>query len=114
MTRGGRCCGVFFGAFFVGRKGWDIGGIGGLEEGTLPQLRFRLLVVNLCRTTTAEGLSEAGVIDAVADGAELFDDRWLFDFGHCSYRIGQEVAVCLANLTLKTSSNDCRRIAEGS
>ena len=26
----------------------------------------------------------------------------------------QEVAVCLANLTLKTSSNDCRRIAEGS
>ena len=26
----------------------------------------------------------------------------------------QEVAVCLANLTLKTSSNVCRRIAEGS
>ena len=26
----------------------------------------------------------------------------------------QEVAVCLANLTLKTSSNDCRRVAEGS
>lgn len=23
----------FFGAFFVGRKGWDIGGIGGLDDG---------------------------------------------------------------------------------
>ena len=58
----------------------------GLEEGTLPQLRLGLLVVDLHRTATAEGLAETCVIDAVTDGAGLFDDGW-FDFGHCSYCI---------------------------
>ena len=54
----------------------------GLEESALSELRFRFLVVDLRRTTTAKGLAEAGVIDAVADGARLLDDGW-FDFCHC-------------------------------
>lgn len=41
-----------------------------------------LLVVDLRRTATTEGLAEAGVEDAVADSARLFDDGW-FDFCHC-------------------------------
>ena len=64
---------VLFGSLLVGRKGWDIGGIGGLEERSLPQLRIGLLVVDLRRTATTEGLSEASVIDAVANDARLFD-----------------------------------------
>ena len=54
----------------------------GLEDIALSELCFRLLVVNLRRTATTECLTEAGVIDAVADGTRLFDDGW-FDFGHC-------------------------------
>ena len=50
------------------------GALHGLEEGALPQLRFRFLVVDLRRAATAEGLAEAGVEDTVADGAGLFND----------------------------------------
>ena len=45
----------------------------GLEERSLPQLRIGLLVVDLRRTATTEGLSEANVIDTVANDARLFD-----------------------------------------
>ena len=51
------------------------------EKGTLPQLRLGLLVVNLCRTATAKGFAEAGVIDTIVDSAGFLDDGW-FDFGH--------------------------------
>ena len=40
-----------------------------LEEGALSQLCFRLAVVDLCWTATAEGLAEACIKDAVANGA---------------------------------------------
>ena len=53
----------------------------GLEEGALAQLRFRFLVVDLRRAATAEGLAEAGVEDAVADGAGLCNDGWFY-LGH--------------------------------
>ena len=48
-----------------------VGVLHGFEEGTLPQLRLRLTVVDLRRTAAAEGLPEAGVVDAVADDARF-------------------------------------------
>lgn len=53
-----------------------------LEESSLPQLRLRLAVVDLCRSAAAEGLAEAGVEDTVADGAGLLYDGWFY-LCHC-------------------------------
>ena len=55
----------------------------GLEKGSLPQLRIRLVVGERFGLAAAEPLAEAGVIDTVADGTRLFYDGW-FDFGHIS------------------------------
>ena len=57
----------------------DGGGVlHGLEERTLPQLCFRLVVVERCSLATAELLAEAGVEDTIADGARLLNDGWSY------------------------------------
>lgn len=51
--------------------------LGGLEEGALAQLRFRLAVVKSLCLTADELLAEAGVIYQVADFAGIRTEGWM-------------------------------------
>lgn len=51
--------------------------LGGLEDGSLAQLRFRLAVVKSLCLTADELLAEAGVIYQVADFARIRTEGWV-------------------------------------